>query len=272
MFLTYILIFIFGAVFGSFISAYTYRLTNGDTVLKGRSYCPKCKKGISWYDNIPVLSYVLLKGKCRKCKSKISIRYPLLEISTGTIFAAVYSKYMSVVNIYGSNCGADLFCRWVQNGGIAGLLLIFILVLILISVFVIDVEEMIIPDTLIFKGFLIFYFFYSIYFSDGLFKFLLSGFCAALFILMLHLVTNGKGMGLGDVKFSLFGGFILGFRLTAVWLFLSFILGAMVGLILISFKKAKFGKKIPFGPYLATAFVLVILFGPRLYNMMNLPF
>ncbi|MDP3994359.1 MAG: A24 family peptidase, partial [bacterium] len=88
-----------------------------------------------------------------------------------------------------------------------------------------------------------------------------SGFISAFFLLLLHLITKGKGMGLGDVKFAILGGLVLGWPYFVVWLFLSFIIGAVAGIVLILAKKASFGKKIPFGPYLVISFWLTMIYG-----------
>lgn len=271
MCITYLFIFVLGAVFGSFLSAFTYRVVRGKSVLKGRSYCPKCKKKISWYDNIPLLSYILLKGRCRNCGKIISLLYPLLELSSGFLFLGVFLKAINCTRLCGL-CGNDLICSWVNTNFILGYAVSLILVLVLISIFITDIEEMIIPDSIVFFGLFIFYIFYAAYFPSDLFRFLLSGFSAGSFLLFLHLLTLGKGMGLGDVKFAVFGGFILGPKLTITWLFLSFILGALIGLLLLAMKKAKFGKQIPFGPYLVISFIIVMFFGSGIYKFLNLPF
>lgn len=273
MFVTYIFIFILGTVLGSFLSALTYRIVRGKSFTKGRSYCPKCKNKISWYDNIPLLSYVLLKGKCRNCHKKISTRYPLLELSTGLLFVGAFLKALRCDQLSNCmSCHGGLVCPWIDVNFILGYIFILFLILVLVSIFITDIEEMIIPDSIVFTGFMIFYIFYAIAFSEDLFKFLFSGFFAGLFLLILHLITKGRGMGLGDVKFSVMGGFILGPQLTIAWLFLSFVLGALVGLLLLALKKAKFGKQIPFGPYLVLSFVIVIFFGHDLYHFFNLPY
>lgn len=261
-----------GTVCGSFLSVFTYRLVKGKNFVKGRSYCPKCKKKISWYDNIPLLSYVLLKGKCRNCKKKISIRYPLLELSTGFLFLGTFLKALNCINTYCVNCSKELVCLWTGVDFMLGYILLIVLLLVLVSIFLIDVEEMIIPDSIIFSGFLIFYIFYALFFSEDLFTFLLSGLVSGLFLLSLHLITLGRGMGLGDVKFAILGGFVLGSKLTVVWLFLSFVVGAVVGLLLIGAKKAKFGRHVPFGPFLAISFIITIFFGSELYGILNIPF
>jgi prepilin signal peptidase PulO-like enzyme (type II secretory pathway) len=274
MILTYVFIYILGSVIGSFLSSYTYRIVTKKSVLKGRSFCPECKKKIAWYDNVPILSYLSLKGRCRNCGKKISLRYPLLELSTGLLFLGAFVSLQSCFGsaMTGGMVNDGVVCSWGTASPIIGLLSLLVLLSSLGAIFIIDIEHMIIPDSLIFPLLLIVYLFFAIYFSQETFLFLLTGLVAALFLLFLHLITFGKGMGLGDVKFAIIGGFILGPQLTLVWLFLSFVLGAVVGVFFLLLGRTKFGKQIPFGPFLVISFILVIFKGPLIYNLLDLPF
>jgi len=229
----FLLSLVVGLALGSFVSAFTYRYPRGISILKGRSFCDKCKRPIGWKENIPVLSYLLLKGRCKNCKRKISLRYPLIELTTA--IGMVLLSGLSNFYFFGP------------------------LFLILLAVLIIDWEKRMIPDELVFAaiGLTLFYFFlidYSFIFTN-----LLCGLTASLFLLGLYLVTKGRGMGLGDVKLALLGGLVLGWPNFVVWLFLSFVTGALVGLILILFKKAKFKEPIPFGPFLVICFWLTVI-------------
>lgn len=238
---------VLGLIFGSFISVISYRLPKGVNFIKGRSFCPKCKNKIDWYDNIPLLSFFLLKGKCRKCNNKISIRYPLIELSTSLFWLFIYLynyKNLLIVILY------------------------FIFYLIVASIFVIDFEKGIIPDELTFFGFIISFIYILLFDNSHSFEHLLGGFSLSSLMLLIHLVTKGKGMGLGDVKFTLFPATFLIFPKNILWLILSFIIGSIVGTILIIFKKAKFGKAIPFGPFLAFSFIVVILWGDNIVKLL----
>ena len=240
---------ILGLVIGSFISAFTFRFPKKISFVKGRSFCPNCKKKISWFDNIPLLSFLLLRGKCRYCKEKISLRYPILELSTAMFFVIIFRNF---------------YPDFVQ------IVTFFIFYFITASVIVIDLEEGIIPDELSFLGFAI-SFFYVIFFNNQVsFQHILGGFCSSLFFLMINLITKQKGMGLGDVKFALFPGTFLLFPFNVLWIFLSFILGSIVGIIMILFKKAKFGKPIPFGPFLGISFIIIIIWGESLLDFLFL--
>ena len=246
-----LVIFVFGLIIGSFLAAFTYRYPLGISISRGRSKCPKCKKNIEWYDNIPLLSFLLLKGKCRNCKKKISFRYPLIELSSGILFYSTFQYPLS----------GDL-------DNIAQLVLYLILTSALIAVFVIDFEHQIIPDELVF--FLIFLSLTHTVFQPSLelFKHILSGFGAASFLLFLNVVTFGRGMGLGDVKLALFSGFFLGLPGTIVWMFLSFVIGGAVGVILLTLGKAKLGKPIPFGPFLVASFFVTWFWGDILAQIL----
>ncbi len=255
-------LFVFGLIAGSFLSAYTYRAPLGKSVKKGRSICPRCKKKISWYDNIPLLSFLLLKGKCRNCKKKISFRYPLIELTTAMGFVGVY-YLLSACRI----TSLSLICDWKTKLGPIAPLFFLLIFLILLSIFIIDVEKKVILDELSFAGLaLVFFVLLSIHPSD-LFIHLVSGFGAALFLLLIHILTSGKGMGLGDVKLALFLGTLVGWPLVVVWLFVAFLTGAVIGTILLLGRKIAFGKHIAFGPFLVLALIITLIWGERLLNL-----
>lgn len=239
------LLAIFGLVVGSFLGAYTFRYPRGISVLKGRSVCPKCKKNLVWYDNIPVLSFIFLKGRCRECGKKISLRYPLIELATALGFVGIWFLFLEPVFL--------IF-----------LILIFSL---LMAVFVIDLEQKIVPDELVFAGFGLTVFYLLLVSPSILFTNLAAGFGAALFLLLVHLVTRGRGMGLGDVKFAVFAGTFLGWPMVPIWLFTAFLTGAVVGTILVLAKKVSFGKQIAFGPFLVMSLIIVFIWGEKFINL-----
>lgn len=236
-----------GLIFGSFLSVVTYRIPKNISFVKGRSYCPKCKEKISWYDNIPLISFLLLKGKCRECKEKISIRYPLVELLTSISF------FLVSLNFYPD---------------ISKIIFYLLIFLITWAIVIIDFEKGIIPDELTFLGVLISFLYVLLFISNKTFEHLFSGFAFSIFMLLVHLFTKGKGMGLGDVKFVLFPGIFLSFPMGIIWLFLSFITGSIVGVILIFTGKAKFGKPIAFGPFLGVSFMIVLIWGDKLINIL----
>ena len=244
MILETLLLFVLGLAFGSFIAAYTYRLPKGISIQKGRSFCPHCHNSILWYDNVPLLSYFILTGRCRHCHKRISKRYPLIEGSTAVGFVIIGSQSFQsplalVINLL-------IFCM-------------------LVMVFVIDLEYQIIPDGLVFVLLISLYSLLIITSSNSFYTHLAWGFLSSLTLLTIHLITRGKGMGLGDVKFAVFGGTFLG-SLSFIWLMLSFLTGAIVGIILILFDKAKMKSHIAFGPFLIGGMLMTLIWGEKLVS------
>lgn len=265
--LAIIFIFTLGAVVGSFLSAYTHRWPRGESVSYGRSYCPNCRKKIPWHDNIPLLSYFLLKGKCRNCRKKISLRYPLIEFFTGIVFTVIY-YFLQNCSIY----PLSAICGWQELLGGYALPFLLFTASALLAIFVIDFEEQLIPDRLAFLLFGTSFLLIVLSPTPDLYNRLLTGFSLAVFLLLLHLVTRGRGMGLGDVKLALFGGFFFNWPLALVWVYSSFVIGAAVGLLLIALDKAKFGKQIAFGPFLVISFFVTLFWGEQVRNGLMLPF
>lgn len=222
-------LFILGLIIGSFISALTYRIPRNLGFIKGRSFCDFCKAELSWYDNIPLFSYLFYLGKSRCCGKKISIRYPLIEIASAIGFVVLF--LFSLSPIY------------------------YILYTTSLVIFIIDLEHQIIPDELSWLILLLGLF--TIHRS--LFTSLFSAFFFSLLLLALYLATKGRGMGLGDVKLAIPIGLWLGLEKGMIWLMLSFIFGGIVASILLLLRKAKLKTKIAFGPFLIFAFWLTLL-------------
>ena len=220
-----------GLVVGSFVSAVTYRVPRGLGFIKGRSFCDNCKKELRWYDNIPLFSFLRYGGKSRCCDKPISIRYPLTEIITALGALLIYNfSPIPLVN--------------------------FVLFVLCLTVFIIDLEHQIIPDEVswIIFGFAL------ITLVGSPFNYIFSGFLFAVLILFIHLITKGKGMGLGDVKLALALGTWLGLEKGFTWLFLSFLTGGIVASILLITSKAKLKTKIAFGPFMIIAFLITYFF------------
>jgi len=239
-------IFILGLTLGSFLNVVIYRLNHGFSPLKGRSFCPKCKKKIRWYDNLPLISFILLKGRCRFCHSPISWQYPLVELTTGLVFLVVYFI-------------------WNLSGG--NLVFLFYQLLIssfLVAIFVSDLRYLTIPDELIWPAVFLSLFFN--WFNRSFLLFLVSGLGAAGIFLFLALITKGRGMGGGDVKLVFLMGLVLGWSGILISLYWAFLTGAMTGVILILLGKKHFGQHIPFGPFLASGALLALLWGDKIWQ------
>ncbi len=249
MFLQSVFLFVLGLVFGSFVSALSYRYPNGISVMKGRSFCPKCKHQISWYDNIPLLSFLLLGGKCRSCKRPISWRYPAIELITALGFMLIGMTF--------------------QGTTLQGAYSIFIF-LILELIFIIDLEHQIIPDSFIFLGLFLSLVFSLVTNHQSPITNLFSGFLAASLLMLIHLFTRGRGMGLGDVKFAVLGGMIVALNLSLIWLFLAFLTGGFIGIILILGKKAGLKDKIAFGPFLVISIPITLIWGEKIIGILLL--
>lgn len=246
-----IFIFLLGLIFGSFISAVSYRFPRKISFVGGRSFCPHCKKQIGWRDNIPLLSFILLGGKCRNCKKAISPRYPLIEVGTAIGFLLLYINRASLpYNIY-------------------FFLLIFV---ILFVIFVIDLEHQIIPDDLVSVGIVLLFSYHLFSNHPYIYSSICAGFLASILLLLIHLITKGKGMGLGDVKFAVLGGLIVGLNLTGIWLLSAFLTGAVAGIILILAKRAGLKDKIAFGPFLVLGLFISLLWGEKLMHLLSLNF
>lgn len=254
------ILFIFGTVLGSFLSVVILRSITGETWVKGRSRCDECKKTIAWYDNIPLFSYIILGGKCRHCKKPIHTLHPMVEILTGVLLIWWY-------------WGGFIFFKLTQTP-FSILQPIFWLAvgLILIYVFIIDLNYKIIPDrATIALSFLAIIYRLALVFSgimqlSDLYKTLLAALVSFIFFFGLWFITKGKAMGFGDVKFVIPLALLLGAQKTIVGMFVAFVVGAVIGVLMMIFKKAKMKTAIPFGPFLIIGTVVSLLCGDLLYG------
>lgn len=248
------MLFLMGISVGSFLGVVLFRMRTGDSPMRGRSYCDHCKKPIGWYDNIPLLSFVLLGGKCRYCRKKISREYPVVELLTGIQFVWVY--WLLKVN----------FAFFGQVEGFYSLaLLTYWLVLFAgsLTIAVYDLKHMLIPDGVL--NLLIATAFLRLFFS-GNWQVVGVAVVSMLFIGLIWWVTKGKGMGDGDVKLAFLMGLVLGFPLIVVAFFVAFLTGSVAGVILILGKKSKLGSKIAFGPFLLLGMLTAKLWGYPLWQ------
>ena len=226
--------------------------------LGGRSICPECRAKIFWYDNIPLISYFLLGRKCRSCMKKISWRYPAVEAGVALAFLILVAA--STKCFTSTLIDSSPICEWFGSLWVFSYPYYLVITVFFVTVFVIDLKDRIILDQLSFLGFLIVVIFLLLFRGPDFFASLFIGFAAAAFLLLIHLFTKGRGMGLGDVKFALFAGALLGWPESMVWMFLSFLTGAVVGFILVIRGKAGLKSQIAFGPFLvASAYVTFVI-------------
>ena len=253
-------LFIFGAIIGSFLCVVILRSTQGEDWVSGRSRCDSCKNNIAWYDNIPLLSFILLRGKCRHCSEPILPLHPMVEVLTGVLFVWWY-------------WGGFIFFKLTQTP-LSILQPIFWLIvgLLLIYLFIIDLNYMILPDKPVFSllGAVILYrvalVLTGIMQLNDLYWAILAAVISFIFFFALWFFTKGRGMGFGDVKLVIPLALLLGAQKMLVCLFLAFIIGAIVGLLLISLKKGKLKTAIPFGPFLIASTALSLLWGDAIFS------
>ncbi|HEX9664820.1 MAG TPA: prepilin peptidase [Patescibacteria group bacterium] len=238
----YFLLFILGLVFGSFINAWVWRLHVGKSVFKGYSICPRCQTRLLIWDLFPVLSFLFLKGKCRHCFQPISRQYPLVELATALVFVLVY--YLNTVS------------------GLNWLVLIrdLLIVVFLIAIFTIDYRYYLIPDKITLPAIIIVLVF-NLVLGLNFLNMVIAAVVAGGFFLVQFLISQGQWLGGGDIRLGVLMGVVLGWPLVLVGLFWGYVLGAIVGLILINFNKKTFKSQVPFGTFLTVATFVTIYWG-----------
>ena len=251
-----ILVFILGLIFGSFANVCIYRMPRNLSIVKPNSHCTTCNNFIKWYDNIPILSYILLKGKCRNCGSKISLRYPFVEFVCGLLFLSMYF-------LFGFSYMLLPFC---------------LLVFCLLVITAIDFDFQIIPDEISF--FLIIFGLltssFNFFLGDTILHRILNSFLGFLAgggsLLLVAIIGKrifGKdAMGGGDIKLMAGVGTFIGWDKVLFSIFVACLFGSIVGICMILLKKIGRKQEIPFGPYLSISSFL-ILFLPSPATIIN---
>ncbi len=232
--------FLFGISIGSFLNVLIYRIPNEMGVMKGSSFCPNCSHSLQWSDLVPVVSFIVLLGKCRYCKKSISFRYPFVELLTGILFTLCFW-------VYGFSLYAFVFC---------------VVSACLVSLTFIDIDETYIPDR-----------FHVIIFLCGLVLLVFTGelslwdrliglVCISAPLYALSRLTGG--IGEGDVKLFAACGILLGWKLILLTMLFASVAAALVGVILMITKQADRKTAIPFGPYIAASVAVSFLVGNNL--------
>jgi len=243
-----ILIFILGLVVGSFSNVCIYRIPRNESIIYPASHCPKCGNNILPKDNVPLLSFILLKGRCRHCKNKISIRYPIVEFITGLIYLIIYLLYGLSVQT----------------------LIYIILSSALIIIAFIDLNEEIVPDVIslpgIVIGFILSIFVPYISFIDSALGIVVGGGIILIIGLAGSVIFKKEAMGGGDVKLAAMIGAFLGWRYIIISLFLGFFVGALAGIILITSKIKSREDAIPFGPFIVLGSFITLLWGEKIIS------
>ncbi|MFA6551123.1 MAG: prepilin peptidase [Patescibacteria group bacterium] len=250
-------IFIVGLCFGSFLNCFIYRLHEQKTIL-GRSFCPRCKKQIAWYDNIPLLSFILLKGKCRHCKKKISWQYPAVELVTAVLFVLIYINYQLPIT---NDQLVSSFQFPVSNIILFARDLIFISVLII--VFIYDLRWQLILDKITLPAMVIALGF-NLFLGAGWQNLLLAAIMGGGFFLAQYLISRGRWVGGGDIRLGALMGLMLGWPQILTALFLAYVSGAIIGVGLLVARKKQWSSQVPFGTFLSAATVVVLLWGSKI--------
>lgn len=241
-----ILIVVFGLVWGSFLNVVIYRLPLRMSLLKPPSSCPECQARIKVYDNIPLLSYLVLGGKCRHCRAKIPLTYPLVELLTPVCFLILYYHYSLSLHFFTS----ALF------------------VSALIALGFIDFKHQILPDEITFPGTGLALLYAAFRLDLSLLQALLGAVVGAGILLFIYgayyLLRKKEGLGLGDVTMMLMIGAYLGWRQTLFTLILGSLLGALVGVFFILYRKKSLQFALPFGTFLAAAAFVSLIWGERI--------
>lgn len=240
----YVFIFVFGAAIGSFLNVCIFRLPDHHSLVKPSSQCPYCHHPVRFYDNIPLISYLILKGKCRDCGQKISWRYPLVEFITGVLALLLFGKFYLTLKF----------------------LVFFIFTAVLIVITFIDLDHQIIPDVLTLPGIPVFFLLAvfvvkEISWVEAVVGLIIGGGVLLAIAFAYELITKREGMGGGDIKLlAMIGGF-LGWKSLIFILLFSSLLGAVVGVFAMVIKKQDMKYAIPFGPFLSMAAVAYLFWG-----------
>lgn len=237
----YIIIFIFGITIGSFLNVCIYRIPLGESIVMAPSHCMTCGRKLKWYDMVPVFSWLVLGGKCRNCKSKISVQYPIIEGVNGIL-------YVMICAVNGLEWSSVIYCFMASA---------------LLVLSIIDWRTYEIPF-----GINVFLFVLGVVMTildrGNLAEHLIGMICVSGLLGILYLLSGGRAIGGGDIKLMFACGLILGWKLILLAFFLGCIIGSVVHIIRMSVKKA--GRMLAMGPYLSAGILLAALWGNAWIN------
>jgi len=241
-------IFAFGLCVGSFINVCIYRLPSNQSIVYPRSFCPRCEVPIRFYDNIPVLSYILLLGRCRHCKARIPFRYVLVEIAGGAFAVLTYLKFGLSVEA----------------------LLYYLFIAALLVITYIDIDHRIIPDVIsipgIPAGFAASFFLPALSYRDSLMGIFIGGGTLYGIAWAYHALTRKEGMGGGDIKLLAMIGAFIGWKGVLFTVFVSSAVGTVCGMAVMLHQRGGMKLAIPFGPFLSIGAIAYVYFGPDLIS------
>ena len=239
-----------GAAVGSFLNVLIFRIPEGQSIVLPSSHCQKCGHAVRVYDNIPIISYLILRGKCRDCHEKISLQYPIVEAITAIMSLLLFLKF-------------GLSFKYLFS---------FIFTCALIVITFIDLRHQIIPDVISLPGIPVF-FFLAIFFMnltvwESLLGILIGGGCLFAIAFLYEIITKREGMGGGDIKLLAMLGAFLGWKSLFFILFVSSLLGAVVGVSAMIIKGQDMKYAVPFGPFLSIAAVAYLFVGADVMNFL----
>lgn len=246
---TAIFVFILGLIIGSFLNVVIVRLKAKKQFLTGHSQCPQCGHQLAWLDLIPILSFLFLRGKCHYCKAKISWQYPLMEIATGLIFFIGYWHYLTVSDSL--------------NQLIISYLIYLVFSCFLLIIFVYDLKYYLILDKVSLSA-LIAAVALNYLLGRPMLNLLLAALLIGGFFLLQFIFSKGKWIGGGDIRLGLVMGAMLGWPMALTALVLAYVIGAVVGLLLVLLKQKSWHSQLPFGAFLAPATWVVYLWGSNI--------
>lgn len=257
MTIEYIAVSLFGAMLGSFLNVCIYRIPRDLSIVSPASRCPVCDKGIKVYDNIPVLSFLLLRGKCRNCGTKIPFRYPLVETLNALLYAAALWRFG---------------LGW-------HLLIIFAFCSAMLVITFIDLDFQIIPNTLTLPGAIIGLLAGSLIFPDPFARGSILGFKGSLiglisggglFLTIAYVsqwILRQEAMGMGDVKMMAMIGAFMGWKAILLTTFSGSLAGSLIGIFLMAFRGKGRKAQIPFGPFLAIGAIITLFYGREILQL-----
>jgi leader peptidase (prepilin peptidase)/N-methyltransferase len=239
----YLIPFIFGTIIGSFLNVCIFRLPKKQSIISPSSYCPNCHHPVRFYDNIPILSFLLLRGKCRRCRHPIPARYPVVELLAGLLSLALFLKF-----------GLSLSYFVYLTFSAALLVITFI-----------DIDHQIIPDVITLPGIILgltaSLFLPGMTFMDSIIGTVAGGGGLFLVAMGYSLIAKREGMGIGDIKLISMIGAFLGIKGVLLTIFLGSLFGSSVGLTVMLKEKRDRRYAVPFGPFLAIGAIIYIFWG-----------
>ncbi len=277
--------FMVGAIFGSFITALVYRTRHQRSMSEKHSVCPGCQHPLSWLDLFPILSFIALRGRCRYCKEAIGWHYVATEVATAVLFS--FCTWLTLSHALEHQLLFGLGSNWLWIG--LSLAVAWAGMVLLVALFMYDLRWGELPNPWTIGGSLVFVVAAILAVTVNqpllwqptnpapalsvLWQTIASGLIAGLFFLVIVVgsqkILHKPGMGMGDVKLALFLGLLLGFPGIVVGLYLAFILGSVISLLLIAGKRTKFGNAIPFGPFLVVGAIVALWLTPTVVNWYN---